>query len=280
MQMGGPGPSPVLGRTGRGYHPEGRAQPRGTPRASGPKPERRRNRPCWVHQPEEKKGGLPAAGRGGRGQGAPQQGPKGGEEEVQVLTEELNRRGLAYVWGLMGLPGGLACIMIDSGNLVGDVVSEEFAQQANLAGESGRRTLSEGDRDCRRREQDADHRKVLPHQAADRGDRDFFRNPTLDCPGDEERSQPGTAVPEPAQRASHVHGGQGVPADRGKRSIPRGERVQRARRASRQHSSCRGILRPSSAGRQGGSGPRPGRSAGEHQACPVLPSGAGAAGCS
>ena len=31
--------------------------------------------------------------------------------------------------------GGLAQIMIDSGNLVGDVVSEEFAWQANLAGE-------------------------------------------------------------------------------------------------------------------------------------------------
>ena len=40
-----------------------------------------------------------------------------------MLTEELNRRGLAYVWGLMGLPGSLARIMIDSGNLVGDVVS-------------------------------------------------------------------------------------------------------------------------------------------------------------
>ena len=53
-----------------------------------------------------------------------------------MLTEELNRRGLAYVWGLMGLPGSLARIMVDSGNLVGDVVSEEFAQQANLAGES------------------------------------------------------------------------------------------------------------------------------------------------
>ena len=53
-----------------------------------------------------------------------------------MLTEELNRRGLAYVWGLMGLPGSLARIMVDSGNLVGDVVSEEFAQQVNLAGES------------------------------------------------------------------------------------------------------------------------------------------------
>ena len=52
-----------------------------------------------------------------------------------MITEELNRRGLAYVWDLMGLPGGLARIMIDSGNLVGDVVSEEFAWQANLAGE-------------------------------------------------------------------------------------------------------------------------------------------------
>ena len=53
-----------------------------------------------------------------------------------MLTEELNRRVLAYVWGLMGLPGSSARIMIDSGNLVGDVVSEEFAWQVNLAGES------------------------------------------------------------------------------------------------------------------------------------------------
>ena len=58
-----------------------------------------------------------------------------------MLTEELNRRGLAYVWGLMGLPGSLARIMIDSGNLVGDVVSEEFARQANLAGESCRKEI-------------------------------------------------------------------------------------------------------------------------------------------
>ena len=50
-----------------------------------------------------------------------------------MLTEELNRRGLAYVWGLMGLPGGLARIMIDSGNLVGDVVSEEFAGKQTWA---------------------------------------------------------------------------------------------------------------------------------------------------
>ena len=47
-----------------------------------------------------------------------------------MLTEELNRRVLAYVWGLMDLPGSLARIMIDSGNLVGDVVSEDFARQA------------------------------------------------------------------------------------------------------------------------------------------------------
>ena len=58
-----------------------------------------------------------------------------------MLTEELNRRGLAYVWGLMGLPGSLVRIMIDSGNLVGDVVSEEFAWQANLAGESCRKEI-------------------------------------------------------------------------------------------------------------------------------------------
>ena len=58
-----------------------------------------------------------------------------------MLTEELNRRGLAYVWGLMGLPGSLARIMIDSSNLVGDMVSEDFAQQANLAGEACRKEI-------------------------------------------------------------------------------------------------------------------------------------------
>ena len=56
-----------------------------------------------------------------------------------MLTEELSRRGLAYVWGLMGLPGSLA--RIDSGNLVGDVVSEDFAGQANLAGEACRKEI-------------------------------------------------------------------------------------------------------------------------------------------
>ena len=110
-----------------------------------------------------------------------------------MLTEELNRRGLAYVWGLMGLLGGLARIMIDSGNLVGDVVSEEFPQQAK----PGRRTLPEGDRDCHRRGQDADYREMLPSQVADRGDRDPFRDPALGRTRDEERSQPGAAVPEP-----------------------------------------------------------------------------------
>ena len=58
-----------------------------------------------------------------------------------MLTKELNNRGLAYVWGLMGLPGSLARIMIDSGNLVGDVVSEDFAWQANLAGEACRKEI-------------------------------------------------------------------------------------------------------------------------------------------
>ena len=51
-----------------------------------------------------------------------------------MLTEETNRRGLAYVRGLMGTPGTLAQIMVDSGNLVKDIVSKEFTRQANLAG--------------------------------------------------------------------------------------------------------------------------------------------------
>ena len=110
-------------------------------KGQGPQAKEEGKPPLPAHPQEEKKGGPPTAGRGGRGQGTPQQGPKGGKEEVQVLTEELNRWGLAYVWGLMGLPGGLARIMIDSGNLVGDVVSEEFAQQANLAGEPCRKEI-------------------------------------------------------------------------------------------------------------------------------------------
>ena len=45
------------------------------------------------------------------------------------------------MWGLMGTPGNLARIMIDSSNLVGDVVSEEFTRQANLTGESCRKEI-------------------------------------------------------------------------------------------------------------------------------------------
>ena len=67
--------------------------------------------------------------------------PEGENGGVQVLTEELIRRGLANVWGLIGIPGHLARIMIDSGDLVGDVVSEEFARQANLVGESCKKEI-------------------------------------------------------------------------------------------------------------------------------------------
>ena len=56
----------------------------------------------------------PTTGLGGDPPLASRPRPGGGDQEVQVLTEELNRRGLAYVWGLMGLPGSLARIMIDS----------------------------------------------------------------------------------------------------------------------------------------------------------------------
>ena len=96
--------------------------------------------PAHHHQPgsDQQRGegeSPPAAGRSDSGPGAARLKSGGGTEDVQVITEELNRQGLAYVWGLMGLPGGLARIIIDSGNLVGDVVSEEFARQANLAGE-------------------------------------------------------------------------------------------------------------------------------------------------
>ena len=40
------------------------------------------------------------------------------------------------MFGASWASGGLARIMIDSSNLVGEVVSEEFARQANLAGEA------------------------------------------------------------------------------------------------------------------------------------------------
>ena len=131
---GGPAPPP-LPQQGQ---PTGEAGGKPYPKEEegGPPPP-----PAHHHQPnggqrQGKEKSPPTREPGGSGPGAPRPGPAGGKREVQVLTGELNRRGLAYVWGLMGLPGSSARIMIDSGNLVGDVVSEEFAWQVNLAGES------------------------------------------------------------------------------------------------------------------------------------------------
>ena len=45
------------------------------------------------------------------------------------------RPGPAYVWGQLGGRGEYVKIMIDSGNTVGDLVSEEFAQQMGLEGD-------------------------------------------------------------------------------------------------------------------------------------------------
>ena len=110
-----------------------------------------------------------------------------------MLTEELNRRGLAYVWGLMGLPGSLARIMIDSGNLVGDVVSEDFARQVNVAGEACRKEI----------ETTAAASKMqiigrcYPVQLRIAGIGTLFDVQPWIAQGNEERGQPGAAVPEP-----------------------------------------------------------------------------------
>ena len=81
-------------------------QPAGSAGSQRPWAKRKEEPPRPAHQPDGEGGGPHTAGRGGGGQETPPLGAKGGKEEVQVLTEELNRRGLAYVWGLMGLPGG------------------------------------------------------------------------------------------------------------------------------------------------------------------------------
>ena len=45
------------------------------------------------------------------------------------------RPGSAYVWGRLGTRGEYVKIMIDSGNTVGDLVSEEFAERLGLEGD-------------------------------------------------------------------------------------------------------------------------------------------------
>ena len=45
------------------------------------------------------------------------------------------RPGPAYVWGRLGTRAEYVKIMIDSGNTVGDLVSEEFAQRLGLEGD-------------------------------------------------------------------------------------------------------------------------------------------------
>ena len=42
--------------------------------------------------------------------------------------------GPAYVWGRLGTRAEYVKIMIDSGNTVGDLVSEEFAERLGLEG--------------------------------------------------------------------------------------------------------------------------------------------------
>ena len=44
------------------------------------------------------------------------------------------RPGPAYVWGRLGPRAEWVKIMIDSGNTVGDLVSEEFAERLGLEG--------------------------------------------------------------------------------------------------------------------------------------------------
>ena len=109
-----------------------------------------------------------------------------------MLTEELNRRGLAYVWGLMGLPGSLARIMIDSGNLVGDVVSEDFAWQVNLAGKACQKEIETAAAASKMQI----IRRCYPVQLRIAEIGTSFEVQSW-IAGDEERSQPGAAVPEP-----------------------------------------------------------------------------------
>ena len=70
-----------------------------------------------------------------------EEGDEEGEEAeeaggVHMLAAAGNLRpGPAYVWGLLGSRGEYVKIMIDSGNTVGDLVSEEFAKRMGLDGD-------------------------------------------------------------------------------------------------------------------------------------------------
>ena len=55
---------------------------------------------------------------------------------VHMLATAGNRHpGPAYVWGSLGPRAEYVKIMIDSGNTVGDLVSEEFAERLGLEGD-------------------------------------------------------------------------------------------------------------------------------------------------
>ena len=70
-----------------------------------------------------------------------EEGDKEGEEAkeaggVHMLAATGNLRpGPAYVWGRLGGQAEYVKIMIDSGNTVGDLVSEEFAKRLGLDGD-------------------------------------------------------------------------------------------------------------------------------------------------
>ena len=167
-----------------------------------------------------------------------------------MLTEELNRWGLAYLWGLMGLPGSLARIMIDRGNLVGDVVSEDFARQANLTGKACWKEI----------ETTAATSKMqiigrcYPVQLRIVGIGTSFDVQLWIARGMKNAvaGQPGAAVPEPEFSSTDFYGGQGVLAHQGWGGVPRGERVQQDRRTSQLGSGRRRVLGPGSARRERG----------------------------
>ena len=55
---------------------------------------------------------------------------------VHMMATAMGRPGPAYWWGFIGPPKTFTRVMIDSGNTVGALVSEEFAEELGLVGET------------------------------------------------------------------------------------------------------------------------------------------------
>ena len=54
---------------------------------------------------------------------------------VHMIAAAMGLPGPAYWWGFIEPPKTFTRVMIDSGNTVGDLVSEEFAEELGLVGE-------------------------------------------------------------------------------------------------------------------------------------------------